>query len=99
MKKTLIRVYDKNDQYANFQKRYFVVLEDESDEEIEYVLTKIASMRWQNYTSYIIGTADIEEDELYWSEIMGYEMKEIKIDINRVKINGNYKLPQCLRGE
>ena len=101
MKKTVLRVYDKNDEYANDYKRYFLVLPDNYDDyTIEQNLMRIAGMRWQNYTSWLIGTVDdLEESEMFWSEITDYELKECKIELSRVKEIKRYKLPACMIGE
>lgn len=97
MKKDLLRVYDKKDKYANTMECYFVILpENYNDRDIEILLSQITGMGWQDYTSYIIGEADIDKSEEYWSEITGYELKECKIDINRVTIKHNYKLPEYM---
>ena len=104
MLKNVLRVYDKNEKYTNTGKCYFVVLPDEYDpnndwhfrEYIYPIIARISGMGWQSYTSYMEGTADIAEGEMFWSEITGYELKECKIDINRVNIMGCYKLPEEL---
>lgn len=104
MGKTLLRVYDKNEKYTNTGDCYFLILPDDYDNDNDwhyeqYIypnIAKISGMRWQPYTSYMIGTAEIEENEMFWSEITNYELKECKIDINRVKIIGKYKMPEEL---
>jgi len=101
MKRTLLRVYDKNEKYTNNGECYFLILPENYDNNnnyhyVEYIypnLCAISGMQWQNYTSYLIGNAEIEEDEMFWSEITGYILKECKIDIKRVSIIGKYKLP------
>ena len=97
MKKELLRVYDRNDKYANTMECYFVILpKNYDDRDITILLSQITGMGWQNYTSYIIGEADIDKSEESWSEITGYELKECKIDISRVTIKHNYKLPEYM---
>ena len=104
MKKTVLRVYDENEKYTNYHECYFLVLPEDYDDNNDYHyqeyifprLAQIAGMKWQSYTSYIIGTADIKEEEMVWSEITNYELYEVKIHISRVKISGTYDLPECI---
>lgn len=102
MVKTVLRVYDKNEEYTNTGECYFLIMPDryesewEKEEELEARLVQITSMGWQNYTSYMIGTADIEEKEMFWSEVTHYSRMECKIDINRVKITERYGLPEYM---
>lgn len=104
MEKTLLRVYDKNDKYTNTGECYFLVLPEEYNNNNDYHyeqyiypnIARISGMGWQPYTSYTIGTAEIEENEMFWSEITNYELKECKIDMDRVKIIGKYKMPEEL---
>ncbi len=102
MKKTLLRVYDREDKASMTGKCYWIVLdgtfEELSDYDFEMILQNLTRLSWQRYTSYAVGTADIEENELYWSEIMSYEMHEVRIDIDRVTIIGRYKLSPCFVG-
>ena len=104
MKRTLVRVYDRNDEYTNYHECYFLIMPDEYDinnnshfdKYLLPCLAQVAGMGWQTYTSYIVGTAELEEDEEFWSEITNYEIKECKIHIDRVDIIGKYKLPSYL---
>lgn len=104
MKKQVLRVYDKKDKEANNGECYFLIMPDEYDPNNdwhyeEYLLPRlcqIASLQWQNYTSYIEGTADVEEDEMFWSEITHYDLYECKIDISRVTVTGRYTLPEFI---
>lgn len=102
MKKTLLRVYDREDKASMKGKCYWIVLdgtfEELSDYDFEMILQNLTRLSWQRYTSYAVGTADIEENELFWSEIMSYEMHEVRIDINRVTITNRYKLSPCFVG-
>lgn len=82
--KKVLRVFDKNDEYSMSGRCYFLVLDNDND--LEIALNKISSMQWQNYNTYAIGTiTDLYKDELYYSEIMDYDMYEIKVDCNRIK--------------
>ncbi|HPD28169.1 MAG TPA: hypothetical protein PK673_07330 [Paludibacteraceae bacterium] len=99
MIKEVLRVYDKNAKNANIGNCYFLILppvEERDDDEIERRLTQISYMQWQNYTSYLLGYADIAPEEEFWSEIANYELRECKINIDRVTVTGRYKLPECL---
>ncbi|WP_195200650.1 hypothetical protein [Faecalispora jeddahensis] len=100
MKKTLMRVYDKRDETSMIGKCYFLVLpgtwDELSDYEFETCLNAVCNTLWQSYTSYAVGTADIEENEMFWSEIMSYEWYEVKIDISRVEDIQRFKLPMRL---
>ena len=103
MTKTLIRLYNRNDRSSLSGKCYFIVLpgtfDELSDYDFDRILNSVASMPWQSYTSYAIATCDdIKEEELFWSEIMNYNMHEIKIDVERVTIVSRYKLPEWLVG-
>jgi hypothetical protein len=99
----LLRVYNKEDKMANKGNVYFLVLpenyDNDSDEHYQkYIfprLVAISGMAWQKYTSYMIGTADVDASEMVWSEITGYELKECKIDVARVNVLGRYRLPDC----
>ena len=79
--KTVLRVFDKTEGLQG--KCYFLVIE--KDSEIENAIERIASMSWQNYNAYAIGTANLYKDELYYSEIMNYNSFEVKIDVERVQ--------------
>jgi len=98
MKRTILRVYDRNDEYSLKGEKCFVVI-DETDEyfdmdtEVDYLISKISSMPWQSYTSYMVATVELEEIEMYWCEIIGGDCKEVCIDIDRVYNVKNYKLP------
>lgn len=83
MTKKVLRVFDKTAEYSMTGINYFLVLDKESD--LEMALNKISGMHWQNYNAYAIGTVDLYKDELYYSEIMDYDMNEIKVDVDRVK--------------
>lgn len=104
MFKNLLRVYNKNDEYANYHKCYFLIMPDEYDPTNDYHfydyllprLCQLTKLQWQDYTSYFEGTADIEENEMFWSAITNYELYECKIHINRVNITGNYDLPNYM---
>lgn len=104
MKRRVIRVYDKNEKYTNTGKCFFLILPEDYNPEnpcdyekhVYLNLIHIACMSWQSYTSFLEGTADISENEMFWSEITGYTLKECKIDIDRVEITGRYKLPEEL---
>ena len=100
MNKTVIRLYDKYDKTSMIGKCYFLVLDgtwDElSDYDFEIIINSISRMSWQHYTSYAVGEIEVEKDELMWSEIMNYEMFEVKIDVDRVKNIKKYKLPADL---
>ena len=74
----------------------YITYEEAMDEEIERRLAQISGMKWQKYTSYMLGTADVDESEMFWSEITNHELKECKIEIERVTIEGKYKLPQYM---
>ena len=79
MAKTLIRLYDREDETSLVGKCYFIVLngtfDELSDYDFECILNSVARMSWQNYTNYAVATCDnITEDELFWSEIMNYNM-------------------------
>ena len=95
--KTLIRFYDHTDEYSLQGKCYFIVLpgtwEDLSDYDFECILNCVTRMPWQRYSRYAVGTAEIDENELFWSEIMSYDMHEVNIEIERVKGIQRYKLP------
>lgn len=103
MKKTLLRVYDKHDETSMIGKCYFLVLpgtwEELSDYDFDSIINPICNMPWQHYTSYAVGEADVEENEMFWSEIAGYELKEVKIDIDRVENIQKFKLPPWLSYE
>lgn len=59
------------------------------------ILNKITAMSWQHYTSFAIGIVeDLEENEMFWCEVMDYEMYETRIDVERVKDIEKYKLPE-----
>jgi len=102
MKRTLLRVYDREDKTSMTGKCYWIVLdgtfEELSDYDTEIILQNITKMSWQRYTSWAIGTADINEDELFWSEILSYGMHEVRIDASRVDITHKFKLPTRLTG-
>ena len=83
MTKKVLRVFDKSDEYSMTGIKYFLVLDKESD--LEIALNKISGMQWQDYNAYAIGTINVFYDELYYSEIMDYDMNEIKVDVDRVK--------------
>lgn len=84
--KKVLRVFDKNDGYSMQGTRYFLVLDNYDSEDLEFILNKISGMQWQNYNSYAIGTiTDMYKDELYYSEIMNYNMYEINVDVDRIK--------------
>lgn len=101
MERTLIRFYDENDQSSLEGKRHFLVLdcsfEELSSDEFERMLLSVTGMKWQTYNSYMVGTADISEDELYWSEIMNYDMYEVCIDCSRVANKKYYDFPKIFR--
>lgn len=91
MTRTVVRVFDSSDEYSMTGKQYFMVLDDLQD--LEKVVYAISRMRWQNYNSYAVGEiTDLYKDELYWSEIMDYNMKEIKVDVERVKNIKTYRM-------
>ena len=104
MKSNVMRVYDRNEQNTNTGLCYFLILPEEYDPENEwhfqeYVvpnLARVSGMSWQSYTSYLLGMADIDESEMFWSEITGYTLKECKIDISRVEVAGKYVIPEQL---
>ena len=103
MTKTLLRVYDREDETALTGKCYFMVLdgsyEDLNGEDLFCILNSICRMSWQNYTSYAIATCDnIKEEELFWSEIMDYKMFETCISASRVTITAKYRLPEYITG-
>ena len=102
MKKTVLRLYDKNDEYSLQGKCYFVVLEssfdDLSDHEFEVILNCISSMSWQHYTSYAVGEVEIDESELFLCEILNYDYDECHIDASRVENLKKYKLPKYITG-
>jgi len=101
MKRTVLRVYDRNETTSLQGEKCFVVLPENYEyfDDIEYpldwLLSRISSMGWQDYTSYMYGTAELEEDELYWCEIVGGECKETCIDISRVTDVKKYRLSWC----
>jgi len=78
--KIVLRVFDKNDGLQG--KCYFLVIE--KDSEIENAIEKIASMNWQSYNAYAIGTVALHKDEFYHSEIVENSF-EVKIDVERVQ--------------
>lgn len=99
MKKTLLRVYDKNQKNSLLGENYFIVLPENYDcYDLETCLWQVTNMKWQTYTSYLLGTADIKEDELYWSEITNYNLHEVCINIDRVDVIGKYKLASIFTG-
>ena len=102
MKRTLLRVYDREDKTSMTGECYWIVLdgtfEELSDYDLEIILQNITKMPWQRYTSWAIGTADINDDELFWSEILSYEMHEVCIDASRVDITHKFKLPTRFTG-
>lgn len=103
MKKTLIRLYNREDDTALTGKCYFLVLngtyEELSADELESILNTIANMGWQRYTSYAIATCDnLTEEDLFWSEIMNYDMYEVNIPVERVTITKKYRLPEWITG-
>ena len=105
MERVVVRVYDRDDKYALTRKCYFAVLEKEVNLEMledyqnymEYLyrrLAQISGMKWQRYTSYVIGiVSDLKEDELFFCEVCHNEIYEAKIDVSRVKEMEKYKLP------
>lgn len=80
MSKTVLRVFDKTEELQG--KCYFLVIE--KDSEIENAIERIASMSWQNYNAYAIGTVALHKDEFYHSEIVENSF-EVKIDVERVQ--------------
>lgn len=100
MKRTVLRVFDGKDKYSLTGECYFLVMPEgfEFSRDYEDVvvpnLARVTSMSWQNYDGFLVGETELEEDELFWSEITGYELHECKIDIDRVEVSGKYKLPQ-----
>jgi len=103
MKREVMRVYDRNDPHTNTRECYFLILPEyksewERERDIEARYTQMSGLRWANYTSYLLGYADISPDEEYWCEQTGYELKECKIDINRVTVTGKYRLPEWVTG-
>lgn len=101
MKKTLVRFYDENDKTSLEGKRHFLVIDcswDKLDSDtFTRMLLSVTGMKWQTYNSYMVGTAEIEESELYWSEIMNYDMQEVCIDCDRVKEQKYYDFPKMFR--
>ena len=103
MTKSLIRLYNREDETALTGKCFFLVLdgtyEDLSESELDFILNKIGSMGWQRYTSYAVATCDdITEQDIFWSEIMNYNMQEVNINIERVNVIAKYRLPECITG-
>lgn len=98
MNRTLLRVYDKNDEYSLKGFKDFILIPLDFDwndyDEREWMLSKISSMGWQNYTSYMIGSIELTtDDNQYWCEILGGDYKEINVEVSRVTIDKKYKLP------
>jgi hypothetical protein len=100
MTKTLVRFYDREDNTSLVGNCYFLISDKTKEElmnsyELEDMMIAATSMRWQKYTSYAIGVIDdLEEDEMFWSEIMNYNMKECEVHVNRVHDIEKYKLPE-----
>ena|SRR5690554_2194753 len=101
--RVVLRVYDKNEKYSLYGECYYLVMPEDFDlnnlddyfvyDELYRRLIQVNSMKYQDYTSYVLGVAEIAEDEMFWSEITNYELMEVKINTDRVKNKKYYKLP------
>lgn len=102
MKKTVLRLYNKNDEYSLKGDRYFLVLngsyDDLDDFEFIKILQCLSILRWQNYTSFLVAEVELKKSEMYWCEALNYKMHECCINVDRLQNVKKYKLPEMFCG-